>query len=186
MTGVVTRDSAQRRLIDKHRSDARDTYNTAERLSPIRPARLPVRARCSPSIARSPTPSTETATPSAARNGRFEARSVTDPLPNRDPQCPGFRKRASYVEPGRSGRRQRRGPAPRCLLHAETAVHHEAHQRAESLVPVRDVSITLAPSLGILDMAVRLRPEPGNSRPDWNSELAPSAGAGRKGETRCE
>ena len=37
MTGVVTRDSAQRRPIDKHRLDARISYKFADRLSPARP-----------------------------------------------------------------------------------------------------------------------------------------------------
>ena len=51
MTGVVTRDSAQRRPSDKHRSDARFFLLIADRLSPPTPASC--RARSCPSIARS-------------------------------------------------------------------------------------------------------------------------------------
>ena len=42
MTGVVTRDSAQRRPSDKHRSDARSFLLIADRLSPARPTGLPL------------------------------------------------------------------------------------------------------------------------------------------------
>ena len=92
MTGITNRESAQHRPIASI-DRMREFLTTAPNACPIRPTRLPARARCSRSMARSLTPSTETATPPAERNGRFEARSVPYPLPNRAPQCPGFRKR---------------------------------------------------------------------------------------------
>ena len=53
MTGVVHRDSAQRRSNDKHRSDARNFLTHPPSLVPTGPASC--RARFCPSIARSPT-----------------------------------------------------------------------------------------------------------------------------------
>lgn len=55
MTGLVTRDSAQRRPIDKHRLDARTFLHFADRLSPTRPTGCR-RALTYRFIAGSPTP----------------------------------------------------------------------------------------------------------------------------------
>ena len=79
MTGVVTRDSAQRRSSDKHRSDARNTYNIAD-------ACLPSRTKLPCPILRIRRPILRPAPPRPLRplheNDRFEARFEPDPPRN--------------------------------------------------------------------------------------------------------
>ena len=114
MTGVVTRDSAQRRPGDKQRSDARDTYNipTLVPTSPGRAGLCRFLPDPGPSTARSPFGSPPRPLRLLHENGHPGARSRPDPPPNRAHSALVFESTGPNIEPGRSARRQRRDPAP--------------------------------------------------------------------------
>lgn len=157
MTGVVTRDSAQRRPSDKHRSDARDTYNFANACL-RRPGNLP----CLILSASRPIPAAAAAaTPPTARKRHPESRSCPDPPANRAPQCPRFRVRGPNIERGRSARRQRHHPAPRRPFpRINVPVAGRALQLDDSTVlrPTSASSVPLAGPDGRMDPSGRRQP----------------------------
>ena len=121
MTGVVTRDSAQRRPIDKHRSDARDFLLIADRLFPHPADRLLCRAVPDPAHPLPPDLRLGRRGHSAGckKRGRLSTRSPQDPRPESRPTVPWFPKTRAKHRTRRSARRQGRDPAPQCLPHGE-------------------------------------------------------------------
>ena len=105
MTGVVTRDSAQRRPSDKHRSDARNFLLIADRLSPQADRLAAVPCPILPLLRRLSAPVAAAATRRLHENRLREARSAPDPLPKRAPQSPRFRKCGPGIERGHCGDR---------------------------------------------------------------------------------
>ena len=104
MTGVVTRDSAQRRPSDKHRSDARNFLQNPPPLVPTSPAGAPC------PILQVHRPIRDSAPPRRRlrrlhENRPIEVRSGPDPHRHRAPQCPRFRKRGPSIERGHCGGR---------------------------------------------------------------------------------
>ena len=139
MTGVVTRDSAQRRPSDKHRSDARHYLRHRRPLVPHLADQLAV-ARCPilPLLRPILDQAAAAATPRLARIRRLSTAFPRRPPPKRAPQCPHSPKRGPNIERGRSARRRSGDPAPRGVLMANSAVVLRAHQIDDNAPADRD------------------------------------------------
>ena len=107
MTGVVTRDSAQRLRIDRHRSDARDLLLHCRPPVPHQADRRCRRAAPDPArqIARSPTGPPPQPLRRLHAKAAYPHHLYRIPNPQRAPQCLDFRNTGQTIEPGRSGPR---------------------------------------------------------------------------------